>query len=135
INMKPRILALVFALSVGAASAEQTNIALPSQSVIGNALPVPSTANAIPLAQLQTLLNGLSSSPTAGVTTSGIPAVGYVPIATGMTTATWGPPLAISAKAFGAKGDGVTDDYQKIKDADTALASAGGGDLYFPART
>src|SRR5258706_8289230 len=126
-NMKTRVLALVFALSAGAASAQQTNIALPSQSVIGNALPVPSTANAIPLAQLQTLLNGLSSSPTAGVAISGIPVVGSVPIATGMTTATWGPPLAISVKAFGTKGDNITDDYLNIKAADAAVAAAGGG--------
>src|SRR5258706_4527874 len=117
-NMKTRILALVFALSAGAASAQQTNIALPSQSVIGNALPVPATANAIPLAQLQTLLNGLSSSPTAGVAISGIPAVGSVPIATGPATAAWGPPgCAISVKVFDspfAEGDAVTDDYPAI---------------------
>src|SRR5258706_7873550 len=107
-NMKTRILALVFALSVGAASAQQTNIALPSQSVIGNALPVPSTANAIPLAQLQTLLSALLNAQTSPI---------------------------VSVKTVGAKGDGVADDYSIIKGAITVMAAAGGGTLFFPAGT
>ncbi len=110
-NMKTRILALVFALSAGAASAQQTNlpnIALPSQSVIGNALPVPSTANAIPLAQLQTLLSALPNAPTSPI---------------------------VSVKTVGAKGDGVADDYSIINGAITVMAAAGGGTLFFPAGT
>ena len=35
-------------------------------------------------------------------------------------------------KAYGAKGDAVSDDVSKINDALTALTAAGGGTLYFP---
>jgi hypothetical protein len=40
-----------------------------------------------------------------------------------------------NVKAYGAKGDGTTDDTAAVQDAITAAAAAGGGVIYFPAGT
>src|SRR5258706_5157285 len=40
-----------------------------------------------------------------------------------------------NVKTFGAKGNGLTDDYPAINAAITAVSAAGGGTLYFPAGT
>ena len=58
------------------------------------------------------------------------------------TTSSWGADAGkfrviqvtwtVSVKEFGAKGDGVTDDYHAIKEACAAIQNAGGGTLVFP---
>src|SRR5882762_98489 len=43
--------------------------------------------------------------------------------------------LFVNVKAFGAKGNGVTDDLLRVHAARDAVAAAGGGIVYFPAGT
>src|SRR5258706_290494 len=54
---------------------------------------------------------------------------------TDMTTAIFQSANVLNVKSFGVVGNGITDDYLTIKAADAAVASAGGGMLFFPAGT
>jgi hypothetical protein len=89
----------------------------------------------LPAAQLNSAFSGKTDWPTtsstvpgvSGVTFSGTPAVGDVPIATSSTVALWGP-LVYNITNFGAKCDGVADDTAAIN---AAAAAARNSVTYF----
>ncbi|MBV9805219.1 MAG: hypothetical protein JO130_18620 [Solirubrobacterales bacterium] len=77
-----------------------------------------------------------------GVTVSGTPSSGQAIVATSATTATWQstsssssavPPGWHNVMAYGATGNGSTDDTSAIQSAVTACVNGGGGVIYFPA--
>jgi hypothetical protein len=89
----------------------------------------------LPAAQLNSALGAKVDWPTTpstvpgvgGVTISGTPAAGYVPIGTGPTGAVWGAfPQAIYVDYYGAVGNGVTDDTPAFTNALAACALTSG---------
>lgn len=79
-------------------------------------------------------LSGTYGSPTVakiqGVTVSGTPSTGEAILATSSTTAKW-TPREFNVMAFGAVGDGATDDTAAITQC-LAAAAAVYGEVYFP---
>lgn len=79
-------------------------------------------------------LGGTTTTPRVtainGVTVSGTPAAGQGILATGSTTAQW-TRREFNVMAFGAKGDGTTDDTTAINTCLTAAAAVN-GEVYFP---